>query len=603
MTAADRVTSVAPAIRKAVLTVAALAALFGLAAGLGGYRLLDPDEGRNAEVAREMARGDGWVVPHLNGLPYADKPVLFFATVGASIKAFGANEAAARLPALVFTLLTLATVFWFARRRFGNEAAWTATIATATMPFTLAYARTVIFDSALTLWVVLALIGFYEAIEGAGSDDTRPNPVASDRRDLPREPGTADKRPLWRALAWAAMALGVLTKGPVAVALPLLVTVPYAIWRRRVRFLVDAVAPLLFLVILLPWLFAMSRRVPGFLEYALVTETGRRLATPELQRTEPIWYFLIILPAAALPWSVVAAAAWWRGRTSRPPTINRAGLYLALWLLVPLVFFSLSQSKRPQYILPLMPAVGLAVAYQWSHASRRIPSIRAGAVVLLALAGVLAFTRHRMVSWIPTTPEVAEAIPGTALALALICFVAALIAWAGSRVREVALLGFTLPVAAIPTASHRLMDAIAADRSAATLAAAIAPALGPSAEVVTVGTFPLSLPFYLDRTLLLASDDATELTSNYLPLHPEIWQSARSTVRSRAWWMQAAVECSGQPRVFVIANEDVAARDWAAQHLPLLVLTRKYSAWGPCGVTGLAVRRVPSVGPFVSETG
>jgi len=584
-----------------ILTVAVIAALLGLAGNLGGHRLLDPDEGRNAEIAREMARGAGWVVPHLNGLPYADKPVLFFAAVAASIEAFGNTETAARLPALISTLLTLASVFWFANRRFGRSAAWTAVVATATMPFTLAYARTVIFDSTLTLWVVLALIGFYEAVEGVAEGGNKRQEAAGDREaDSDSGHRTADYGPSWRALAWAAMALGVLTKGPIALVLPLLVVVPYAIWRRRARRLIDAVAPLLFLAILLPWLFAMSRRVPGFLEYALVTETGRRLTTSDLHRTGPFWYFLVILPAAALPWSIVASAGWWRARASQPRRpANPAGVFLALWIFVPLLFFSLSQSKRPQYILPLMPAVGLAVSDLWSCATGRLPGVRAGAAGLALLAAMLIAVRHRLATWVPATPEVAAAIPGTALWLALVCAAAAVVAWSGARARHTALLGLALPVASIPFVSHSLMNAISADRSAGTLAAAIRPALGPTAEVVAVGTFPLSLPFYLDRTLLLASDDASELTSNYLARHPEIWQSVRSPVRARAWWMQAAVECRGEPRVFIIADADTAARNWAAQHLPLLVLTRRHSAWGPCGTTGLAEQRGLGIGDGV----
>src|SRR5210317_1211912 len=91
--------------------------------GIGGYGLIEPDEGRNAEVAREMAATNNYVLPHLNGLPYLDKPVLFFAAVAASIEVFGVNEFAARLASLLLGLATAALTGWFALRFWGRDAA------------------------------------------------------------------------------------------------------------------------------------------------------------------------------------------------------------------------------------------------------------------------------------------------------------------------------------------------------------------------------------------------------------------------------------------------------------------------------------------------
>src|SRR5437773_6628747 len=101
-----------------------LAAVLALAFNLGGYPLFDPDEGRNAEVAREIAATNDYVLPHLDGLPYLDKPIVYFAAAAASMEVFGPTEAAARLPAYLFTLAALALVVVFVRRRRGADAAW-----------------------------------------------------------------------------------------------------------------------------------------------------------------------------------------------------------------------------------------------------------------------------------------------------------------------------------------------------------------------------------------------------------------------------------------------------------------------------------------------
>lgn len=556
------------------LLAAAALLLLAFAFDLGGYALLEPDEGRNAEVAREMAESNDYVVPTLNGLPYLDKPALYF-VVGASLmEVLGPTELAARLPSLLFTLGTLALVFWFGMRMSGRLGAWTAALVTAATPFTLAYARTVIFDSALTMWVVLALIGFWTAIEEK------------------REAGSV----WWTALAWAAMGFGVLTKGPIALALPLMIAVPYAFWRRRARALLDWVAVLLFVAVVLPWVFAVSQDIPDFLQYALVTETARRLTTTELGRTGPVWYFLVILPAAALPWSIVAIAALVDRRRARnaPGEWQPGGardsriVFLLGWILVPLLFFTLSQSKRPQYVLPLMPAVGLLMAVLWQGARGRLAGVRAGAVALAVIGAFLAIVSRLIPGWVPASPAVAAAIPGTAVALGVVCLAAGAFAWLAASRREIVLLCLSLPVVAIPFVSRGLMDAIGSDRSAAEVARAIQDVTGSSARVIGVQVFPLSLPFYLQHTLLLSTADGSELTSNYLVRTYRRWRRAPgSPLRHAQWWQEELIACA-HPTVFVTRTDDHAARRVLEAQLAPLVVTRKYAAYGPCGEEQLA---------------
>ena len=562
------------------LLACAAIVLVGLAFDLGGYPLLDPDEGRNAEVAREMAATNDYVLPRLNGLPYLDKPVLYFAAGAAAVEVLGPTELAVRLPSLLFTLATLLVVAWFAARLWGRAAAWTAAIATAATPFTLVYARTVIFDSALTFFVVSALVGFFMATEGDGEDGAgrRPSPA------------------VWCAAAWVAIALGVLTKGPIALAVPLMVVVPYAAWRRRLRALFDPVGVLLFPALVLPWVLAVSQDVPDFLGYALVTETARRLTTDELGRTGPIWYFLAILPAAALPWSIVLVAGWFERRRARgrrteaaaPAGSDRRLVFLALWILVPLLFFSLSQSKRPQYVLPLVPAAGLLVAALWDGARGRLPGVRAAGAGLLLIGIGLLIAAKSIPGLVPATTAVAQAIPGTALALGLVCIVAGIVGWVAASHSVAALIALSLPVAAIPLVSRGLMDAIGDDRSAAALAAAVNRVAGPQTQVVGVHALPLGLPFYLRRTIVLSTTDGSELTSNYLLEHYREWSGAPGTpLRPSDWWLEALASCE-RPRVFVARADDDATLQTLARELPLLAHTRKYAAYGPCADAMLA---------------
>ena len=549
--------------------------LISLSFRLDGHPLLDPDEGRNGEVAREMALSNDYLLPRLNALPYVDKPVLYFAAAALSIEALGATELAVRLPSLLFALATLGTVWWFGRRAFSAEAGLVAAIAAGATPLMLAFSRTVIFDSALTFFTTLSIAAFYLAGEAAAETAFRPDAPAYPPTRPPASPAW------WPAVAWGSMALGVLTKGPIAIALPLLVAVPYLAWRRTWKPLLDPVGVLLFLALLLPWVRAMSVRVPDFLEYVVVTETFQRLTTPALQRTGPWWYFLPILLVGTMPWSILVLGA--ARRPGAPP--NPRIVFLLLWILVPLLFFSLSQSKRPQYLLPLVPAVALLGAAAWTPRGVRFG---AASLAILGTAVLLAYPR------LPTiirnvSPGVAAAMPSTAISLGVICLVAAATAFlAHGRSRQLALLALVLPAASIPFISGTLMREIGKDRSAAELAGSITHSLTDATEVVAVQAFPPSLPFYLQRPLTIATDDARELTSNYLLRHATDWIDVPgSPLRPAAWWQEAAIECE-RPRIFVVRTAAREPWQFLAGRMPVIVTTSRYTAFGPCGLPALA---------------
>lgn len=561
----------------ALLACAGAIAL-ALSWNVDGYPLFEPDEGRNAEVMREMAAANGYALPRLNGLPYLDKPVLYFAAGALAMEVAGPGEKAARFPSLLFTVLTLAVVGWFAHRLFGTPGAWTAVVAAGATPFTIAYARTVIFDSTLTFFVVSALVAFFQAAESA--------PPAPAERD-----SGGGGRSWWSALGWIAAAGGVLTKGPVTLVFVLGVALPYVLWRRRWRALVDPVGLLAFVAVVLPWVLAVSRQVPDFLRYVLVVETFQRLATPALGREEPFWYFVPILLGATLPW-IVAVVVGWRRELVRPggDDLDRRTVFLLLWILVPLLFFTLSQSKRPQYLLPLVPAVGLLLARVWHHGGDPLPGARAAAGALVVLGGGLIARRDWIAGLFDTTPEVVALIPPTALGLGLAAALAGSAVFALAERRDVVLLALALPVCAIPLAGMPLTRAVAADRSSEALAAALDPVVTAGTQVVAVRTYPLSLPFYLERELTLATADGAELTSTYVRRHVDVMRRLpQSPLRSADWWREALASCE-TPRLFVVPRAARSIRRELEARLPLRAETRKVAAYGPCGPADLAAR-------------
>ena len=544
-----------------------LAAVLALAFDLGGYPLFDPDEGRNAEVAREMAATNDYVLPHFDGLPYLDKPIVYFASAAAVMEVLGPTETAARLPAFLFTLATLLVVAWFVRRRWGADGGWLAALALATMPLVLAYARTTIMDSALAFCTTLAILAFW------------------------------DERPV---LAWAAIGLGAITKGPVAILIPLATLIPYALLTGgRLRRLFPLAGLAVFAVVALPWFLAVSQRVPEFPHYVFVRETFERVTTKSFHRTAPFWYYLPIVPVAAFPWIVPALAGlknWrWTWLARRVNPLAQESLFLACWVLGPLLFFTVNQSKLPQYVLPLMPPFALAAARLLTRQATELPGgIGAGHRTYSGIGVVLGIALVSLTKWLPVpislTPGERAAIPGAALALGIALLISAALVWyAGRPTRPrpaLTVMGYALTVIAMPIVSGRLLDAVGEDRSSRTLAHVIQN-VRPTGDidVVAVSAFPTSLPFYLGRQVLLATATARELTSNFVVDYQEQFRrDSTSPLRPADYWRARVRDC-GTPAVFVTRANDTRVRAQLDSVLPLLAVEGKYAAYGPCAAS------------------
>lgn len=490
---------------------------------------MDADEGRNAEVAREMAETNDYVMPRLDALPYLDKPVVYFAAEAAVMEVLGPTETAARLPAYLFTIATAMVLFFYARRLWGVDAACVAAIVFLSMPIVVAFARTVIFDSALMFFTTVALVAFHRAID------------ESNRH--------------WSMLAWFAMGFAMITKGPVVFVLVLFVVIPYA-WRRKaLRVLFPFEGLLLFLVVTIPWVWGVSRVVPEFLRYVLVTETAARMATDELKRTGPPWYFIPYLLAGALPWSIVAMASWKKFRKPDPTVV-----YWLLAIAIPFVFFSLSQSKRPQYILPLMPAIALLIARVWEEARTR------GAAIVLTFLGALLLVASFFVHRTKLKPELMVVADETAIAFGVAFALGGLIALFAKR-KEIALIALTIPTFALPLVATPMLHAVAERRSTKSFVAELTPHLTPETQIIGVEAFTGSLAFYLRRPITVVTKDASELTSNYLMRRYERFTSNPASPLKPLPYFESSLTATN-PRVYIVRLKDkqwrtaLEARGW-----------------------------------------
>lgn len=325
---------------------AALFAAIGLLwfVGLEYRALFIPDEGRYGTIAWEMVQSGDWVTPRLNGLKYFEKPPLQYWATAAAYSLFSADEWTTRLwPALTGFLGMLVIAFGARRLSPGLPAERPLLVTAGCAGYFLA-SQIATLDMGLTFFLTLAMVAFILS----RADDLAP---AIRRR--------------WMLLCWAAMALAVLSKGAIGVALPAMALVAYAIVQRdagvfRGLYWREGVALLALLA--LPWFVLVQLRNPEFFRFFFIHEHVERFLTTEHHRAGPIWYFVPVMVAALLPWTPrlpATIAAAWRTPGWRAFHPDR---FLILWAAVTFVFFSVSQSKLPLYILPALPALLLLLA-------------------------------------------------------------------------------------------------------------------------------------------------------------------------------------------------------------------------------------------------
>jgi 4-amino-4-deoxy-L-arabinose transferase-like glycosyltransferase len=267
----------------------------------------------------------------------------------------------------------------------------------------------------------------------------------------------------------------------------------------------------------------------------------------------------------------------WAARALDPGV--RESFLLACWILGPLLFFSLNQSKLPQYILPLLPALALAAARGLSHDGLTSAGWRTYVALAALLAAILVAVERFVPLPITMTEAQRLAIPPTALAIAAALAASALVV-AGAARRdsvELAAAGFALVVVSVPFVGQPLLRAVGEDRSAAKMAEA----LQGAGEVVMIGTWRNSLPFYLGRPPKLATADGTELTSNWIADHVEEYRALPDgPILPLGAWRRTLGACPAAT-VFVAAAGDSVTRG-ALSALPLLYEDSKSVAFGPC---------------------
>ncbi len=327
-----------------------LAAVVLYFTGLSGYPLLDPDEGRYAEIPREMLESGDFMTPRLNYVKYFEKPPLFYWITAGSMALFGEKEWAVRLVPAVAGFLTLLLIMGFGRRLFdaktGTMAAWV--YLTSVIPGVLA--RLPIIDGVFSLFLTATWATWYLGYKAPGKPARR----------------------IWYCVSWACLGLSVMTKGIAAIALTGLIAGAFIACRRDWRALSSmAWAPglLIFGLIVVPWHWYVGSRNPGFFHFYIVVQHFARLAGQE--HVKPFWFFIVVFPFGMLLWTAFffpAAKQSFKKAWNAVLAFRKNGapddpiLFLVIWVLAVIGLFSLSTCKLVPYILPAYPAMAILMA-------------------------------------------------------------------------------------------------------------------------------------------------------------------------------------------------------------------------------------------------
>jgi len=459
-------------------------------------KLIKPDEGRYAEIPREMVVSGDWVTPRLNDLKYFEKPPLQYWATATAYELFGEHQWTSRLWAVLTGFAGLLLVWFAGTRLFGCAAGRYAAVLLGGSLLYVLMAHINTLDMGVTFFITLGIVGLLLGQHAESDARTRRN---------------------WMYLAWVAMALAVLSKGLMGLVLPGAALFLYAVLQRDIgvwKRMHWGMGLLLFLLVVSPWFYLVMKANPEFFQRFFIYEHYTRFTTKDLGRFQPWYYFIPVLLLGMLPWTLLmfdTMLRTWKGSVRSDKAFNPER-FLLIWAVFIYLFFTVSGSKLPSYLLPMFPALALLMGKQLAAMSeRRLFWLVAPVLPLALLAlGLAPFTDRRADT--PLQMQMYGEYANWLVAAALVWLLGVIAALV--LLRRPHFVKASKPVAVLILALSSLIAAqlgtsgyntIAKERSAYLIADAIRPYVKADVPFYSIADYEQTLPFYLKRTFTLVA--------------------------------------------------------------------------------------------------
>ena len=448
---------------------------------LGATTLFDMDEPTYAQIAREIVKTGDWITLRFNGLPWFDKPPLFFWLIGASFKLFGFNEFAVRLPSALAALGTLIITYLLGCAYFGNQRQGIKTmLITAGCLQFYVIARLAVVDMLLTFFITLAIYSFVLWRQG------KKNAIL---------------------LSYVAMALATMTKGPVGAIIPAAVIIIYLAQQHRLRDILK-MKPLsgllIYFLLAAPWYLAEYNLYGKvFIDEFFGHRTFTRYLQPLEQQSGPIYFYIVFLLIGLFPWSLFLPSA------ITASIKNRRDPLPLIWAGFIFLFFTGAATKLPNYMLPLYPALALTIAGIWPESNpldiRGQRRAYGGAIALIAASALLTWgifwLAHNKLDQAVATEQIKRILPVLMIlpaGFSISCLAAAL-----RREGAIIYKGITLTALSFITLLGLLIfPALNATKPLPELAAEAATLLGNDEPIYSYEMFNASITYYSERRML-----------------------------------------------------------------------------------------------------
>ncbi len=448
---------------------------------LGIRPLFTPDEGRYAEIAREMVASGDYVTPYLNSIKYFEKPIFFYWLGALSIKIGGLNIGSLRSINGLLGLIGCLLTYFTARQLYGRKTGLLSALILGTSILYFVMAHTISLDLPVTVFLSATL---YACLLGAEEPNTR-------------------KSWFFFLAASVAAALAVLTKGLIGIVFPAMIVGAWIILMQEWRLLKPSLllsCLLIFLIVAAPWHIIVGMRNPEFFYFYFIEQHFLRYATMDIGHYQPIWFFIPCLILGFFPWIVFLPQTICASLPSSFKNLSakRTELFFLLWAIIIFAFFSFSKSKLIPYILPVIPPLSILTARYLANLQKVSKFFIVSFVALTLIAITIAYTFYLHIQYGILADPIKAKYYLTLAASVLVAGTFITLIISHNKNTSISMLIITMwfflliALASIPSIDTRTIRP---------LAMALKPMLKPQDDVITYNRYYQDLPFYLERRI------------------------------------------------------------------------------------------------------